>query len=460
MRKAAPPSSDLLPPHDDEAEQCTLGSMLLDVEAADVAIDLLTAPDFYREANQTIFTAISDLRAKAEVPDLVTATFALRDAKQEDRVGGSAYLSALISRVPSAKNINRYAQELKRRSLERQLLLAGNNIMALAHEPEGVFGAKYSKALGMLYNLEAGADQGFRPLQPAMREHWEALCQVREGQAELVGLPTPFPKLNELSGGLRPGTMTVLGGDPGEGKTQFAIQIIEHLVKQMPEIGVAVFTLEMLDRQYAARLLTSLTKLDLRTLERRRDDPKAVSDEEWKWAFERSEELGRKRVWIDDSFPRFEQCRARLFRLIRRERIDLVVADYVQLIRSEAQFDREDQEIAMISVQFAELAKTLPCHVILISQLRRPMAMGKRPKPTLRDFKGSSGLEQAASLGLLLWRPDGGERADLILTKNRYGPAGEIELSWEADRGLFSGGLEFWKGEKDKEEQPDVFSPA
>lgn len=447
-------------PHDDEAEQYALGAALWADEAADILIDALTTEDFFRDSHRLLFSTIASLRAKGQSADGITVSMTLRDAGNLDGAGGPAYVVGLVDLVPGPSNVRAYVKRVKETSLERRLLIAGNEIMTIARDGEGEFGEKYAKALGLLYALEATDQGGFKPLQPAVREYWDKVSQARDGDRQLVGLPTPFPRLNELSGGLRPGVLTVLGGDPGEGKTMLAVQIIEHVIKESPESGVAVFTLEMLDHQYAGRLLTSMTKYDSRTLERHRTHSKAVGDEEWKWCFERSEELGKKRVWIDDSFPYFEQCRARLFRLCRRERIDLVVADYVQLISSEANFETEAAEMNTIAVQFSELAKTLPCHVILISQLRRPATASKRPKPSYRDFKSSSGLEQASGLGLLIWRPDGGERADLIVCKNRFGRAGEVELHWDVEKGLFSGGLDWWteKAEKGKAQEPDAFA--
>jgi len=462
-RPAPPPDLDRLPPQNLEAEQCVLGAMLVDVEAADIAIDALQASDFYRPAHQVIFEAICGLRAKGEAPDVVTTTFTLREGQPtDDSWGGPGYLDAMLRGLPSSKNIKRYAGEVKRRSQERQLIAAGLEVARLGYEGQEGFDEKYAQALGLLYSLEATDGAGFTPLQVAVRKHWETMCQVRDGETELVGLPTPFPLLNDLSHGLRSSEVSVIAAETGEGKTMLACQLIEWIVSHLPEAGVAVLTPEMTAPRYAGRLLTARSRYDIHRLERQRSHPEAVTDEEWRFVFEESEKLGAARVWIDDSMPRFEQARARLMRLAQRQRIDLVVVDYLQLIHSGAQFDREDQELTMMMVQFMELAKTLACHLAVVSQFSRPQSE-RNIKPTFHKLKGASGIEQSARLILLLWKPDRrGDRADLIVEKATHGRPGEIELRWDQDKGLFSGGAGFWKDEKQAKEvdKQDGFSPA
>lgn len=448
-----PTGPDRIPPNNLEAEQCALGSMMVEVEAISTASELLTTSSFYRPSHQIIFDAIMRIHGRGEPADLITVCEELRPVGDLDKAGGPAYLNSLIAMVPTAANQRTYVHIVQEKARLRELATIGTEIARLGFETDEADEA-INKAQGLLIGLsESGDKGGFQHVSVPIKRELARLSQIRDGQLEIVGIPTPFLQINKATLGLQPGRVTILGGDPGQGKTMVAVQTILSGLKADPNMGCAVFTLEMVAEQYAHKLISAFSGHDGYGLQRPASHPQAIDGEAWRWVFEQAETLGGRRIWIDDGLPRFEQCRSRLLRLAAREKIDLVVIDYIQLVRTEASIGSEASELATIARQILELAKTLNCHMLLVSQFRRPIMTGQvRPDPTIRDFKASGGLEEIASHALLLSRKPNAAVAKLNLAKNKFGPEVAAELTWDKTKGIYGGGHHFWSEKKDKPE--------
>lgn len=440
------PQLDRMPPASIEAEACVLGSMMVDKRACALAVERLKTQDFSRASHGVIFETARRMLGEGILVDSITLCEYLQSQGHMTVVGGPAYVMSLVSRLPSPANVETYARIVREKALLRNLAQVGLDIAngALAEGADGQ--ALLSGAVSGLLGMGEAQGRGLEPLTGPIRREWERLSQVRDRKSEIVGMATPFLLLNRMTMGLQPGRVTVLGGDPGQGKTMLVCQTIISALQADPKVGVAIFTLEMVAEQYAHKLIAGWTKRDGFSLQRARGASGALTDGEWKAVWEDAEELGNLRVWLDDSLPKFEQCYARLLRLAEREVLNLIVVDYVQLLAPEGRHDSEASALAAVAREILELAKRLRLHVILVSQLRRP-AWGKqqRTRPTIRDFKQSGGLEEIASHGLLLWRdPEAKDVVLLDLAKNKFGPEGVIELKWDAGSGMFSGGNRFW----------------
>ncbi len=456
-----PNSADRLPPQDLDAERGVLGSMMVEEKAVLVALEELTAVDFYRGTHKTIFEAAKWLHEHGDSPDLVSVSSRLRDTLELEEVGGIEALNTLIGNVPTAANIKTYCRQVKTKAQLRALVVAGLEITRLGYESDESDPA-INKAQSLLISLsESGDKGGFEHVSVSVRNELARLSQIRDGQLEIIGIPTPFIEINKATLGLQPGRVTILGGDPGQGKTMVAVQTILSGLKVNDNLGVAIFTLEMVAEQYAHKLISAFSGHDGYGLQRPSYHAQAVSPDGWKYVCDQANKLAGRRIWLDDGLPKFEQCRARLLRLAAKEKLDLVVIDYIQLVRTEAGGQSESSELAAIARQVLELAKQLSCHMFLVSQFKRPMVMGqKRPRPTIRDFKASGGLEEIASHALLLSREPHATVACLDLAKNKFGPELAVELTWDKSRGIYGGGHRFWRSKTEPETEQETASPG
>jgi len=430
--------TERIPPQDIEAEVAALGSMLLDAEAAGIAAEQLKETDFYRSAHQILFKAICELYDAGQQPDVVVLRESLQKQGLLKDVGGTEYISSLVSAVPSAANLERYAAIVKEKALTRSLIEACTSTLREAEGGEDVREV-LDRAEQRIFNVASlrGASDVVH-LRDVLQMEFEALLKRRETPGLMTGIPTGFTELNELTGGFQKSDFVILAARPSVGKTALSLNLVRHMAC-VENAGALVYSLEMSKQQVGLRLLCSHCSLDFRKLR-----GGFVSDEALNDIINHG--MGPLReapIFIDDT-PGIGimELRAKTRRLKAHHDIGIVVVDYLQLMRGPREDSRE-REVAVISGGLKALARELDIPVLALSQIRRAAEDRAGGRPQLADLRESGSLEQDADMVMILHRDrneDGSwnTEATLTIAKQRNGPTGSIALYYKQDNMRFA----------------------
>ncbi len=417
---------DRVPPQNEDAEQSVLGSMLLDREAIVVAADILQGEDFYRESHEQIFEAILALYDRGEAVDLVTVTDKLEREGALDKVGGASEISSLANAVPSAANIEHYAHIVEQKSILRRLLRACSRITQMVYRAGDESEEILDRAEQMIFEIaQSRMGRDYATLKEVLKDAFEEIETLYHNKGSVVGVPTGFAKLDEMTSGLHKSEMIIIAARPSVGKTTLALNIAANAAVDH-DVPVAVFSLEMARYQLAQRLLSSEAGIDghrLRT--------GYLRDEDWPKLSRALGRLSEVEIYVDDT-PNLSamELRGRARRLKSERDIGMVIIDYLQLMHGADEENRQ-QEISTISRSLKQLARELQCPVVALSQLSRAVEQRSNHKPQLSDLRESGAIEQDADLVAFLW--DNPERdnenvLDIIVAKQRNGPTGIIQL--------------------------------
>ncbi len=447
----SPASLDRTPPHNLEAEQSTLGSMLLDRAACDRAAEILNSGDFYRPANQTVFECILTLIERNEPVDPVTLCEYLASAEQLDKVGGREYILSLMDAVPTAANVEYYARIVEEKAILRRLIAAAAAINGMGHsEAEDVMSLVDRAEQTVFQVAQRRMGQYFTELPKLLHDAWERIDHAYRNKGQTSGMPTGFDQLDLMTNGLQPGDLVIVAARPSMGKTALALNMSVNaaLTTKKP---VAIFSLEMGKEQLVTRMICSLAKVDghrLRTGYLREGD--------WDKIVRISTSLEGATIYIDDATDISAMAmRAKCRRLKAEKGLGLVMVDYLQLMRWHRQVENRNQEISEIARSIKSLARELQVPVVALSQLSRQTERREGNRPMLSDLRESGAIEAEADVVMMIYRPDyyanrevrlenpteddgglerpddtQGEVAEIIVAKQRNGPTGTVRLSF------------------------------
>lgn len=449
---------DRVPPHSIEAEQSTLGSMMLDRAAIEKVGDMLKPSDFYRPAHGEIFDAICSLAARDEPVDLITLQEELRSRGRLEEVGGTEYLMALLSVVPSAARVEHYARIVDEKAVLRRLLSACSEISAMAYAESEDVDEITDKSEQLIFQVsQRRLGQYFTPIAPLVAQSWEKLAAQFERGELISGLETGFRDFDLMTSGLQNGDLVIIAARPSMGKTSLALDIASHVAikKQLP---VAIFSIEMSKEQLAYRLLSSHARIESQRLR-----SGFLADEEIDSISMATNMLYQAPMFIDDSTDITPMAmRAKCRRLKAEQKgLGLVIVDYLQLISWHRNVENRVQEISQIARALKSLARELNVPLIAVSQLSRRVEQRDDKRPILSDLRESGSIEAEADLVVLLYRPKYYQRketvdaeetvgidpetgrpkkreiglaeteeAELIIAKQRNGPTGTIKLGF------------------------------
>lgn len=431
-----------LPPQNIEAEQTTLGAVLIESESIERIADFLTAEDFYRDSHRQIYSAMLDMHEKREVIDLVTLADRLKSAGLIEKTGGAGYLAQLVSVVPSAAGIESHARIVRDKAIFRRGIHAAVDIEARGYDQQGMTADEFlDHAEQAIFNVVNGRGHGesFVIAQKTVRESFGLLEKRYESKGRITGVPTGFVDLDEMTAGLQPTDLIIIAGRPSMGKTAFALNIAEHAAIDK-KLAVGVFSMEMSRQQLILRMIGSRARVDANNIRTGN-----LAERDWTPLALASGSIAESKLFIDDTpgLTAFE-VRARARRLKAKVGLDLIVIDYLQLMRGSGKENNREQEISGISRSLKALAKELSVPVIALSQLNRGIETRTARKPMLSDLRESGAIEQDADVIMFLHRPevydeckcpeDGeclcGRRgaAECIVGKQRNGPVGKRDL--------------------------------
>ncbi|MEM7079462.1 MAG: replicative DNA helicase [Pseudomonadota bacterium] len=430
-----PPVSLKVPPHSQEAEQSVLGGLMLDNQSWYDLVELVRAKDFYRTAHVIIFEAMMSLANADEPLDAVTVSEQLRSQNLLEKVGGVAYLAELAESTPGASNVLAYAKIVRERSVVRQLIGAANAISEAAFTPDGRdSSALVEMAEKTVFEISENRtqDSGPEKVAPLLQRAVEKVEFLFNNAGAITGVPTGFTDLDKKTAGLQKSDLVIVAARPSMGKTALAINMAEHAV--MNDQATLVFSMEMPSEAIIMRMLSSLGRIDQTRL--RTGD---LQDEDWSRFTGAVSQLRDKRLYVDDTpalTPGDMRSRARR---VAREcgGLDLIVVDYLQLMRTAEKMESRTGEISEISRSLKALAKEMQCPVMALSQLNRSLESRPDKRPMNSDLRESGAIEQDADVILFIYRDEVYNEntedkgiAEIIIGKQRNGPIGKVRLSF------------------------------
>jgi replicative DNA helicase len=428
---------DVLPetlPHSDDAERSVLGGVLLDNRQIHKVQELLTHEAFYAERHRRIFRALEDLAETGIALDLVTLRDALERNGALESCGGVAYLAALVDGTARSANVEHYAKIVKEKAILRELIRSAQQILSSAMRPVGSADSVLDEAEKAIFQVaEERLRAGFLSMKTVGERSIKLIEDLTHRREPITGIASGFMQLDEWTAGLQPSDLIVLAARPSMGKTALALNVAAHAAMRNGRT-VGVFSLEMSHQQLFSRLLCAEARVDAHRLRTGR-----IGKDEWQRIIKSFAELSDTPMFIDDTpGVTISEMRAKTRRLKLERGLDLVIVDYLQLMRGRGRYDSRQQEISDISRSLKEMAKELNVPIIALSQLSRaPEQRGTGDKrPQLSDLRESGAIEQDADVVLFLFReevykkddPDLKGKAELIIGKQRNGPTGTVDL--------------------------------
>ena len=423
-----------VPPHDIEAEQAVIGSMLTDSDAVTSAIEVLKSEDFYREDNKEIYEAILNLYNRSEPIDIITVKAELESMGKFEQVGGLEYLAELPDKVPTTANAMKYIKIVEEKSTLRRLIKTANEIIELGYSPTEEVDDIMENAEKKIFNIMQEKNQkGYSPLKDVLVESFTKLEELYNRKQHITGVPSGFIELDYRTAGFHGSDLVLIAARPAMGKTAFALNIATYAAVKA-NIPVAVFSLEMSKEQLVNRILCSEAMVDSNKVRTGK-----LEEDDWTKLAEAIGPLSEAEMYIDDT-PGINimEIRAKCRKLKLEKNIGLVVIDYLQLIQgTNKRGGSREQEISEISRSLKILAKELNIPVIALSQLSRAAEQRPDHRPMLSDLRESGAIEQDADIVMFLYRDDyyneDSEKkniAEVIIAKHRGGSTGTVELLW------------------------------
>lgn len=430
-----------IPPYSLEAEMAVLGSMLIEKEALERALELLDEKSFYGENHQKMFSIIRDLSLNNKVIDTVTLAEELRRQQLLSSIGGPEYVAQLINSVATAAHIEHYAEIVHEKAILRNLMRAATQIVGECYQENENAATLLDRAEGLIFSVaEQKSQTGLVPISETLQDMVENLELLHKKKEQITGIPTGFKRFDDMTAGLQKGNLVILAARPGVGKTSFALNVALHvaLKKKMP---VAIFSLEMSQQEIGLRLLSSMSGIHLQKLR-----TGFFQKADWPMITRKAELLSESPIYLDHSFSAMSilTLRSSVRRLAAKLQaagtpLSFIIIDYLQLMQgSRRNPENRQNEIAEISRSLKALARDMNLPILALSQLNRsPEERGQEGRPQLFHLRESGALEQDADLVAFIYRegmyktePDEEtmKKAKLIIAKQRNGPCGEIEL--------------------------------
>jgi len=442
-----------LPPQSLEAEMSILGGILIDNDAINRVLEVLTAEDFYRESHRKIFQAMMRLSDLREPCDLITLSTMLKKQAELEEVGGASYLATLVDYVPTAANISYYCKIVKEKSINRRLISVATEIVTLGFDEQSDVNDLLDMAQKNIYEIsENKLRPQYVPVQAVLKEAFTILKTLHDRKEHVTGTPTGYVDLDHMTAGFQPGDLVIIAARPSMGKTTLALNIAEYASADphnKKKVASVIFSLEMGKEQLVMRFLASIAKVDFGRMRTGH-----FLDSDWPRLTRAAGILHDSKIFIDDS-PAISvlELRSKARRLKSEHDIGLIIVDYLQLMRGGPNPESRQQEISDISRSLKALAKELGVPVIALSQLNRELEKRADKRPMMSDLRESGAIEQDADVIMFVYREavycehcrkrDGSctqnhdRNAELIIGKQRNGAIGTVNLAFFGEHTRF-----------------------
>ncbi len=435
--------NDKLPPHDIAAEEAVIGSLLIDGAAIYEIATLLEKDDYYHEPHQYLYAACISLYARSEAINQITVAQELDRLGKLEQCGGVAYMSHLISVVPTPLDIQDYAQIVYRLSISRHLISAGQQITNIGFMADAEPRSSISKAEDILLKLaQTRGTRDFLHVRQVLDLYFEPKPVGEDGEVvQIQKVMSGFNALDNVTGGFGRSDLIIVAGRPGMGKTSFALNIARNACVEQ-NACVAIFSLEMSSEELVTRLISteaSVLSTHVRLgMHSEMDERKILSA---------IGTLSETKIYIDDSPKlRMSEIRSKARRLLYEQKVNLIIIDHLGLIDADGYMNNRVQEIGYITRNLKALARDLQVPVIAVSQLSRAAEVRQDRSPQLSDLRDSGTIEQDADMVIFIYRqdyyyptrekweiehpdkeyPEG--IANISVAKHRNGPTGEVSI--------------------------------
>jgi len=441
----------LVPPQAVDVEKAVLGAMLIEKEAVPKVIEILDPQSFYNPTHTKIFQAMMSLFEKGDPIDAVTVVEELKRRGQLNPTEDPIYITELTHDITSTANVEYHARIVLEKALMRNLILASSEVATRAYSETEDALELLDEAESKIFQIsERRMKRSFVPINQALRETMELLNEIHGKHGGVIGVPSGFSALDEKTGGFQKSDLIIVAGRPSQGKTAFALSAARNAALHKDKrTAVAIFSLEMSERQLVIRMLSSEAKVNAHELRTGR-----LHDDKWKNLTRNVGRLADAKIFIDDT-PALSilELRAKARRLKAEHDIGLVIVDYLQLIQGPKNAESREREISMISRSLKALAKELDIPVMALSQLNRLLETRKDKRPQLSDLRESGAIEQDADVVLFVHRPEtynidtikddnlgnipSEGIAEIIIGKQRNGPTGVVLLQFHKEYASF-----------------------
>ncbi|MFC4778321.1 replicative DNA helicase [Paenibacillus sp. GCM10023252] len=423
---------DRVPPQNMEAEQAVIGAVLLQAEALITAMERLRSEDFYGVSHQRIYEAMIHLAENNLPIDLVTLTSYLNDQQLLEEIGGVSYLAKLANSVPTAANVDYYAQIVEEKSLMRRLIRTATEIVTNGYAGSEDVSILLGDAEARIMEISnRRSSSGFISIRDVLMEVFEKVEMLYTNKGGSTGIPSGFTDLDKMTSGFQRNDLIIVAARPSVGKTAFALNIAQNVGVRAGET-VAIFSLEMSAAQLVQRMICAESNVDAGRMR-----TGYLEGDDWEKLTMAIGSLSEAQIYIDDT-PGITvaEIRAKCRRLKKERGLGMILIDYLQLIQGRGKAgENRQQEVSEISRTLKQIARELEVPVIALSQLSRGVEQRQDKRPMMSDLRESGSIEQDADIVAFLYRDDYYDKEsekkniiEIIIAKQRNGPVGTVEL--------------------------------
>lgn len=420
-------------PHSDEAEQCVIGSMIMDREAIVVASEIITAEDFYNRQYGILFETMVELHDAGSPVDLITLQNKLKEKDVPPEISDLGYVKALLDAVPTSANIKYYANIVAEKSTLRRLIRLNEEIANTCYVGKESLEFILEDTEKRVFQLvQKRNTEEFVPVRQVVMNAIDKIEKASKTKGSVTGIPTGFIDLDYRTAGMQPSDLILVAARPSMGKTAFELNLAQYMAFKK-NLTVALFSLEMSKEQLVNRMFSLESNVDAQKLRTGQ-----LNDQEWERLIESAGIIGKSNLIIDDTPGiSISELRSKCRKYKLEHNLSIIMIDYLQLMTGSGRSESRQQEISEISRSLKALARELNVPVVALSQLSRAVEQRPDHRPMLSDLRESGAIEQDADVVMFIYRDDYYNHdtdrkniSEIIIAKQRNGPIGTVELAW------------------------------
>jgi replicative DNA helicase len=421
-------------PHNIEAEQSVIGSMLMDKEAIMVASEIISGDDFYQKQYGILFTNMVELFNEGKAVDLVTLQNRLKENGVPEEVSNMGFVRELLTNIPTSANVKYYADIVYEKAVLRKLIKTSeqiaNDCYVGADKLENILEGTEKKVFDIVQRRNTG---DYVPINKIVQNSIMRVSAASKLKGNVTGIPTGFIDLDYRTSGMQKSDLVLVAARPSMGKTAFVLNMAQYMAFECNKT-VAIFSLEMSSEQLVNRLLAMEARIDAQKLRNG-----SLEDQDWESLLESAGTVAKSNLIIDDRASSLAEIRSKCRKFKLEHNLDIVIIDYLQLMSSGGgrSSDSRQQEISDISRGLKRMARELDVPVVALSQLSRAVEQRPDHRPMLSDLRESGAIEQDADVVMFLYRDEYYNKeselkgtAEVIIAKQRNGPIGTVTLAW------------------------------
>ena len=420
-------------PHNLEAEQSVIGSMLMDRDAIVAASELLAGEDFYNKQYGVLFDTICEMNDSGSPVDLVTLQERLRMKDVPPEVSSLEFIRDILTAPITSAHIRRYAQIVSEKATLRKLIRLNEEIANTCYSGKETLEYILEDTEKRIFQLvQRRSTDAYVPIRQVVMNAMDKIEFAAKNKGSVTGIPTGFLDLDYRTAGMQPSDLILIAARPSMGKTAFELNIAHHVAFRK-NLTLAIFSLEMSKEQLVNRMFSMESNVDSQKLRTGQ-----MNDQEWERLIESAGVIGKSSLIIDDT-PGISiaELRSKCRKYKLEHDLSMIIIDYLQLMTGSGKGDSRQQEISDISRSLKALARELSVPVIALSQLSRAVEQRPDHRPMLSDLRESGAIEQDADVVMFIYRDDYYDHdsekkgiAEIIIAKQRNGPIGTVELAW------------------------------